>query len=97
MLTAKEILDALTYDGNIEVDGDEAIRIVNRLIDLQEQKLNKAPVVGRSEQLPDFKDQLVTNSSIGQLLAKIHDDIEGRYNLDVGDLQDVENILMLCQ
>lgn len=42
MLTAREILDALTYDGNIEVDGDEAIRIVNRLTDLQEQKLNKA-------------------------------------------------------
>ena len=41
MLNRKQIYDALTNDFNKEIDGDEAQRIMNRLMYLQSQNLQQ--------------------------------------------------------
>lgn len=41
--------------------------------------------------------ELTFNKSIQQLMAKVHDDVEGRYNLTAEDLFDIEHILSLNQ
>lgn len=46
MLNRKQIFDALTDDGKIDVAGTEAQRIINRLMDLQSQHDGKPIVSG---------------------------------------------------
>lgn len=62
---------------------------------LLKQKLQQTPC--STSVPPSSKAQLTFNSSIQELLAKVHDDVEGRYDLTAEDLFDVQSVLAACQ
>ncbi len=55
MLTEIEIMDTLTYDGNVEVDTDESMRIINRLMKMQKLKA-QSPVLPLNVDIKDLKE-----------------------------------------